>query len=196
MGERDRGHDPVRRRCCSQRDRLASAAFACGLRRCDGCSRRRLRGAANRTPAAGKLRRLAGSAHSRIGRNIRAGHHSGRCRHRRAAPGAILEAGERLFTWLLAAAEVVLGVGVLSGMATQYLMSGRLLVLNHKTLFSLLAFLIIALLLWLSWRTGPRPTSHPFRARRLSAPYPGLPGGKIRSRRFAFICYCSAAKTR
>jgi ABC-type uncharacterized transport system permease subunit len=64
--------------------------------------------------------------------------------------------GERLFTWLLAAAEVVLGVGVLSGMATQYLMSGRLLVLNHKTLFSLLAFLIIALLLWLSWRTGLR----------------------------------------
>jgi ABC-type uncharacterized transport system permease subunit len=42
--------------------------------------------------------------------------------------------GERLFTALLAAAEVVLGVGVLSGMATQYLMSGRLLVLDHKTL--------------------------------------------------------------
>ena len=64
--------------------------------------------------------------------------------------------GERLFTALLAAAEIVLGVGVLSGMATQYLMSGDLLVLNHKTLFSLLAFLVIALLLWLSWRTGLR----------------------------------------
>ncbi len=57
---------------------------------------------------------------------------------------------------LLAAAEVVLGVGVLSGMATQYLMSGRLLVLDHKTLFSLLAFVVIGLLLWLNWSTGLR----------------------------------------
>jgi ABC-type uncharacterized transport system permease subunit len=64
--------------------------------------------------------------------------------------------GERLFTGLLAAAEVVLGVGVLSGMATQYLMSGRLLVLDHKTLFSLLAFVVIGLLLWLNWSTGLR----------------------------------------
>jgi len=64
--------------------------------------------------------------------------------------------GERLFTSLLAAAEVVLGVGVLSGMATQYLLSGRLLVLDHKTLFSLLAFVVIGLLLWLNWSTGLR----------------------------------------
>ncbi len=64
--------------------------------------------------------------------------------------------GERLFTALLAAAEVVLGVGVVSGMATQYLMSGRLLVLDHKTLFSLLAFLVIGALLWLNWLTGLR----------------------------------------
>jgi ABC-type uncharacterized transport system permease subunit len=64
--------------------------------------------------------------------------------------------GERLFTSLLAAAEIVLGVGVLSGMATQYLMSGRLLIFDHKTLFSLLAFLVIGLLLWLNWSTGLR----------------------------------------
>jgi len=64
--------------------------------------------------------------------------------------------GEKLFTSLLAAAEVVLGVGVLSGMATQYLMSGRLLVFDHKTLFSLLAFVVIGLLLWLNWSTGLR----------------------------------------
>jgi len=64
--------------------------------------------------------------------------------------------GERLFTALLAAAEVVLGIGVLSGMATQYLMSGRLLVFDHKTLFSLLAFVVIGLLLWLNWSTGLR----------------------------------------
>jgi ABC-type uncharacterized transport system permease subunit len=64
--------------------------------------------------------------------------------------------GERLFNALLGAAEIVLGVGVISGMATQYLMSGRLLVFDHKTLFSLLAFLVIGLLLWLNWSTGLR----------------------------------------
>ncbi len=64
--------------------------------------------------------------------------------------------GERLFTALLGAAEVVLGVGVLSGMAIQYLMTGRLLILDHKTLFSLLAFVVIGLLLWLHWKTGLR----------------------------------------
>jgi len=64
--------------------------------------------------------------------------------------------GERLVHGLLAAAEVVLGIGVLSGMATQYLISGRLLVFDHKTLFSLLAFVVLGLLLWLQWRTGLR----------------------------------------
>jgi ABC-type uncharacterized transport system permease subunit len=64
--------------------------------------------------------------------------------------------GERLVHGLLGAAEVVLGIGVLSGMATQYLMSGRLLVFDHKTVFSLLAFVVIGLLLWLQWRTGLR----------------------------------------
>jgi ABC-type uncharacterized transport system permease subunit len=64
--------------------------------------------------------------------------------------------GERLLHGLLTAAEIVLGIGVLSGMATQYLMSGQLLVFDHKTVFSLLAFLVIGLLLWLHWRTGLR----------------------------------------
>jgi ABC-type uncharacterized transport system permease subunit len=64
--------------------------------------------------------------------------------------------GERLLHRLLSGAEVVLGIGVLSGMATQYLISGRLLVFDHKTLFSLLAFVVIGLLLWLHWKTGLR----------------------------------------
>ena len=41
-------------------------------------------------------------------------------------------------------------------MATQYLISGRLLVFDHKTVFSLLAFVVVGLLLWLQWRTGLR----------------------------------------
>jgi ABC-type uncharacterized transport system permease subunit len=64
--------------------------------------------------------------------------------------------GERLLQGLLAGAEIVLGIGVVSGMATQYLMSGRLLVFDHKTLLSLLAFVVIGALLLLHWRTGLR----------------------------------------
>ncbi len=64
--------------------------------------------------------------------------------------------GERLRQGVLAGAEIVLGIGVVSGMATQYLMSGRLLVFDHKTLLSLLAFVVIGALLLLHWRTGLR----------------------------------------
>ena len=64
--------------------------------------------------------------------------------------------GERLLQGLLGAAETVLGIGVLSGMATQYLLSGQLLVFDHKTTLSLLAFVVIGALLLLHWRTGLR----------------------------------------
>ena len=64
--------------------------------------------------------------------------------------------GERLLQGLLTGAEIVLGIGILSGMATQYFMSGRLLVFDHKTTLSLLAFVVIGVLLLLHWRTGLR----------------------------------------
>ena len=48
---------------------------------------------------------------------------------------------------LLLASEVVLGLGLITGMATQYFESGTLLTLSHKTLLSLLAFALIGLLL-------------------------------------------------
>ncbi len=54
---------------------------------------------------------------------------------------------ERLFERLLILSELVLAMGVGTGMATQYAESGSLLNFNHKTLFSLLAFGIIGLLL-------------------------------------------------
>ncbi len=61
---------------------------------------------------------------------------------------------ERLQVLLLAASEVVLGCGLLTGMATQYFVSGTLLALDHKTLFSLLAFAVIGVLLAVQWRSG------------------------------------------
>lgn len=54
---------------------------------------------------------------------------------------------ERLSERLLALSELVLGLGLATGMALQYLESGNLLKLGHKTLLSLLAFLLIGALL-------------------------------------------------
>lgn len=63
---------------------------------------------------------------------------------------------ERMELPLLAAAEAVLGFGLVSGMATLYFETGRVLALDHKTLLSLLAFLVIAVLLAYRARSGIR----------------------------------------
>lgn len=54
---------------------------------------------------------------------------------------------ESLSNRLLAVSQVMLGLGLISGMAVQYLETGMLLRFNHKTLLSLLTFIIIATLL-------------------------------------------------
>lgn len=59
---------------------------------------------------------------------------------------AVIE-GERLAGRLLAASEVILGLGLATGMALQYFESGALLRLDHKTLLSLVAFALIGALL-------------------------------------------------
>jgi ABC-type uncharacterized transport system permease subunit len=63
---------------------------------------------------------------------------------------------ESLQVGLLVAVEIVLGFGVLSGMAMQYFETGQLLALDHKTLFSLLTFGVIGALLLAHYRTGIR----------------------------------------
>ncbi len=55
--------------------------------------------------------------------------------------------GERLADRLLLASEAVLGIGVATGMATQYFETGSLLVADHKTLLSLIAFALIGAVL-------------------------------------------------
>lgn len=55
--------------------------------------------------------------------------------------------GEGLAGRLLLASEVVLGLGLATGMATQYFETGALLRLEHKTLLSVLAFVLIGALL-------------------------------------------------
>lgn len=64
--------------------------------------------------------------------------------------------GEALQGRLLRTSVVVLGVGLLSGEVTQFLARGSLLELNHKVLFSLLAFATIVGLLAVHRVTGLR----------------------------------------
>lgn len=63
---------------------------------------------------------------------------------------------ERLQVRLLIAAEIVLGLDILSGMATQYFTIGAPLAFDHKTLFTLGAFLLIGVVLAAHFRTGMR----------------------------------------
>ena len=58
--------------------------------------------------------------------------------------------------WLLAMAGGVLGVDIVAGMATQYVLTGVLMEIEHKTLLSLLAFAVIVGLVALHARAGLR----------------------------------------
>jgi ABC-type uncharacterized transport system permease subunit len=57
---------------------------------------------------------------------------------------------------LLAVSEAVLALGIASGMARDYLNSGQLLHLDHKTLLAMFAFLVIGALLLAHRRSGLR----------------------------------------
>jgi len=63
---------------------------------------------------------------------------------------------ERLSVGLLAVGEGVLGLGLLSGMAVEYFIVGSLFVFDHKTLLSVLAFLVIGGLLAANTWAGVR----------------------------------------
>ncbi|HZB93578.1 MAG TPA: cytochrome c biogenesis protein CcsA [Stellaceae bacterium] len=63
---------------------------------------------------------------------------------------------EMLELRLLAAAEAVLALGLMSGMAAEHFLGGRLLPFDHKTLFSLAAFFVIGVLLLARYRQGIR----------------------------------------
>jgi ABC-type uncharacterized transport system permease subunit len=63
---------------------------------------------------------------------------------------------EMLQIQLLGASGVVLGLGLITGAATQYVENGDLMEINHKTIFALTAFVVIVLLLAVHHRTGLR----------------------------------------
>jgi len=63
---------------------------------------------------------------------------------------------ERLEVRLLAASEVILGIGIATGISELYVTSGAFFTVSHKTLLSVLAFLVIGVLLLLHYRSGLR----------------------------------------
>jgi len=63
---------------------------------------------------------------------------------------------ETLQIQLLGASGIVLGLGLLTGVATQYVENGELIELNHKTIFAVSALVVIVLLLAVHHRTGVR----------------------------------------
>jgi ABC-type uncharacterized transport system permease subunit len=67
-----------------------------------------------------------------------------------------IAATETLLLRLLVACEIVLGIGVLSGMAAQHFINAGWLPLDHKTIFSLGAFVVIGILLALHRLSGLR----------------------------------------
>lgn len=64
--------------------------------------------------------------------------------------------GERLELQLMITAEAVLTLGLLTGMAALYATSGRVFVLDHKTLLSLVVFALLAALILLHYLSGVR----------------------------------------
>lgn len=67
-----------------------------------------------------------------------------------------LAESESLLFWLLTWCEIVLGLGVVSGMAVLYYEQGAILRRDHKTLLSIAAFFVIGALLILHAWTGVR----------------------------------------
>jgi ABC-type uncharacterized transport system permease subunit len=63
---------------------------------------------------------------------------------------------EMLQIKLLGASAIVLGLGLLTGGAAQYVENGDLVEFNHKTIFAIAAFVVIILLLAVHHRTGVR----------------------------------------
>lgn len=63
---------------------------------------------------------------------------------------------ERLLVRLLLLGEIVLGVGLLTGIGSQYAESGTFLALDHKTILSITTFVVIGGLLLAHFRTGVR----------------------------------------
>jgi ABC-type uncharacterized transport system permease subunit len=67
-----------------------------------------------------------------------------------------IASSEGLLLRLLFTSEIVLTVGLITGMAALYMTTGQFLVFDHKTTLTLSAFGIVAVILFVHFRTGIR----------------------------------------
>lgn len=67
--------------------------------------------------------------------------------------------GERVQRHLLIAGEIILGLGLLTGMATQFFLAGTVVELDHKTTLSIAAFVVLGVLLVMQQGSGLRGRS-------------------------------------
>ncbi len=66
---------------------------------------------------------------------------------------------ENILVRLLVSSEIVLIIGLLTGMATLYSSTGKLLIFDHKTMFSLVVLVVVGVLLFAHFRSGVRGRS-------------------------------------
>jgi len=67
--------------------------------------------------------------------------------------------GEHLQRRLLLCAEIVLGLGLISGMGAQFLSAGSVIAFDHKTVLSFAAFVVLGILLLMQHSSGLRGRS-------------------------------------
>ena len=67
-----------------------------------------------------------------------------------------VSSSERLLVQLLATSEIVLAMGLMTGMAALYFKSGLVMAFDHKSALAILVFVILAILLLLHFKSGVR----------------------------------------
>ena len=67
-----------------------------------------------------------------------------------------VSSSENLLVQLLIAGELILGLGLLTGMAVLYFTSGQLLIFDHKFTLVVSVFIVLAILLLLHFKSGFR----------------------------------------
>ena len=63
---------------------------------------------------------------------------------------------ERLLVQLLVTSEIVLAMGLMTGMAALYFKSGQVMAFDHKSAMAVLVFFVLAILLLLHFKSGVR----------------------------------------
>ena len=66
---------------------------------------------------------------------------------------------ENILVRLLISSEIVLFIGLLTGMATLYSSTGKLLIFDHKTMFSIIVLVVVGALLFAHFKSGVRGRS-------------------------------------